>query len=90
MLSVSLGELEVTLSLRFVENQNPPGVLNKVLDKEVSRRGPTPHPFVIPFFKGTPFVYHFLTNATPPPYIYLVLELGVPLNCSKGTVFQYE
>ena len=37
------------------------------------------------YTKGVP-----LKNATPPPYIYLVLELGVPLNYSKGTVFQYE
>ena len=49
------------------------------------------HPFIIPFLKGTPFVYHILTNATPLTYIYLVLELCVPLNCSKGTaVSQYE
>ena len=48
------------------------------------------HPYMIPFLKATPFVYNMLSNAPLLTYMYLVLELRVPLNCSKGTVFQYE
>ena len=37
--------------------------------------------------KGTPFVYLPLTNSTPFTYLHCSLELCIPYNCCKYTVF---
>ena len=46
------------------------GVLNKCLYGGAPPRGPTPYPFISLFHqKGTPFVYHLLTNGSPFTYL---------------------
>ena len=72
----------LTLTLR----SDIPGVLNKFLYREAPHRGPTPYPFIYHFSrKRYPFVYLLLTNGTP--FTYHCLELCIPFNCCKCTVF---
>ena len=60
----------------------------KVLSGEAQPHGLTPYPFIPPFLtERYPFVYLLLTNGTPltyPPS----LELCIPFNCCKYTVFE--
>ena len=60
----------------------------KVLSGEAQPHGLTPYPFIPPFLtERYPFVYLSLTNGTPLTYL-PSLELCIPFNCCKYTVFE--
>ena len=61
------------------------GVLNKVLYCKALPRGPTPYPFIHPFWKKRyPFRIYYIDQCYP--FHIPSLEFCIAFNCCKGTV----
>ena len=75
--------------MRFVLSAGGGGGGLKKVNREASPRFLTPYPFIYLYHcwhrKGTTFVYLMLKNGIPVTH--LLLELCIPFNCCKYTVF---